>query len=79
MPHNGTVVEMGFTRTDTDNSGFQITADGAVLFTEFSTSLANIVTNINADVSANQVIAIKNNGPNDVSDVSGWIKIKLRG
>jgi len=79
MPHNGTIVAMGYTRSDTDSAGFEVVASGVSKFTNTSTATSDVIIDINVDVSASDIIAIRNAGANDTSDVSGWVKIKLRG
>lgn len=79
MPFNGTIVAMGYTRSDSDNANFEITSNGVTVATVNSTVVSGLSVNLNADVSSGNIIGVKNNGPNETSDVMGWVKIKFRG
>lgn len=79
LPFNGTIVSFGYTRTDTDSSVFGIAENGTVVSTVSSAAISGTSLDLDVNVTAGNVISVKNNGPNDTSDATGWVRIKFRG
>ena len=75
----GTVVAMGYTRSDVDAATFEVVATGANITTLASAAIGGGSETLNADFNAGQVLAVRNQlGGNHTSDVVGWIKVKWR-
>ena len=78
-PHNGTVVEFGYTRTDTDVADFEVTADGVTVETINSSAVGGTDTTLDGDVDAGEVLAVRNKaGGNITSNVQAWTTLKWR-
>jgi hypothetical protein len=77
--HSGTVVAIGYTRTDNDAAVFQVTADGNEIAFISSSAVLGVDTTLNGDFSPNQVLGVLNkSGGNTVSNIIGWVKVKWR-
>jgi len=77
--HNGTVVDIQYTRDDADAATFEVLASGGSIGTLASIATNGGDPNFDSDFNANQVLAVKNQaGGNTTSDVVGWIKVKWR-
>ena len=78
-PFDGTVVEMGYTRQDTDAATFEITAGGTAVATLASAALKGKSVTLDGDFSADDVLAARNQtGGNTTSDVQLWFKVRWR-
>lgn len=76
---NGTVVAIGYTRSDIDVATFEITANGV----PFSSLASSVVSGTdlakNNDFNQNDILGVLNqSGGNTTSDVQGWFKIRWR-
>jgi hypothetical protein len=80
-PHNGTIIGLGYTRTDTDSATFEVVAGGTLITgaTLASTAIGGSVTTINGDFSSTNVLAARNqSGGNTTSNVAGWVRLRWR-
>jgi hypothetical protein len=80
-PHNGTIIGLGYTRTDTDSATFEVVASGTLITgaTLASTAIGGSVTTINGDFSSTNVLAARNqSGGNTTSNVAGWVRLRWR-
>jgi len=79
VPHNGTLIGVGYTRTDTDAATFEIQDDGVSLGTLASAAVAGSVMALNGDFAASSVLsALNQTGSATTSGVLGWFKVKWR-
>jgi hypothetical protein len=77
--HSGTIVAVGYTRSDSDAAVFQITADGTEIAFISSSAVEGVDTALDADFAPDQVLGVLNKtGGNTVSNVVGWAKVKWR-
>lgn len=76
---SGTVVSLGYTRTDADAATFEITSNGATIASVASSATGGRDITLNANFSFGQVLAARNAAAGNVtSDVVGWIRVKWR-
>lgn len=76
---SGTVVSIGYTRTDSDAATFEIVADGTNVVTVASTATGGRDITLNGDFTFGQVLAARNAaGGNATSDVIAYIRVKWR-
>jgi hypothetical protein len=75
---NGTVVSLGYTRTDTDAASFAVTAAGSTIASVASTALKGFNNGLNGDFSQDDVLAIRNDGANALSNGIVWARVKWR-
>lgn len=76
---DGTVVSIGYTRTDSDAATFEVTADGAAVASLASAATTGIDTTTNSDFSSGDILAVRNAaGGSTTSNVQGWVRIKWR-
>jgi len=76
---SGTVVSLGYTRTDSDSATFDIVADGASITTIGSSATSGRDVTLNADFTFNQVLAALNQaGSNTTSNVIAYLRVKWR-
>ena len=78
---SGTVVSLGYTRSDSDQAVFDIVQDGTSIATVSSTATGGRDVTINADFTFGDVLAVLNQagaGNNPTSNVIGWIRVKWR-
>jgi hypothetical protein len=79
---NGTVIGIGYTRTDNDSATFEVTAGGTLI--TGAVLLSNLVTNgktkiLNSDFSEDDILGVRNqSGGNTTSNVNGWVRVKWR-
>jgi hypothetical protein len=81
MPHNGTVVAAGYTRTDTDLAVVDFVEGGTSRATQTMTAAVTtgVVTNLDGDFTAAGILAAANQtGGNTTSNVTGWVKVRFR-
>lgn len=78
---NGTVIGIGYTRTDTDSATFEVVAGGTLITGAVlaSTALNGKTKILNSDFSENNILAVRNQaGGNTTSNVHGWVRVKWR-
>ncbi len=76
---DGTVVAIGYTRTDTDAATFEITAGGVTVASLASSSVIGGSSAIDGDFSQFDILGARNaSGGNTVSNVHGWVRIRWR-
>jgi len=79
LPHNATVVAMGYTRTDTDAATFEVMDDGASVATLASSAASGKSTALNVDIASDSVLSLRNqSGGNTTSGVQAWVKVRWR-
>jgi len=78
---SGTVVSLGYTRSDSDAATFDVVRGGVSIATVASAAIAGRDITLNADFTFGDVLAVLNQaggGNNPTSDVIGWIRVKWR-
>jgi len=76
---NGTVVAFGYTRADVDAATFDVTANGAAIFSLASAAVAGGSTTANANFAQNQILALANQaGSNITTNVIAWVRVRWR-
>lgn len=77
--HNGTIVALGYSRTDTDSADFEVTAGGSTITTVNSAAISGSEVTTNNNFSSGDILAVRNkSGGNATSNVQVWIKMKWR-
>lgn len=77
--YNGTVIGLGYTRSDSDSATFEIVSNGSVIDSLLSSSLSGGSLSLDGDFSSGEILAIRNSSiGNATTNVQGWIKIKWR-
>lgn len=77
----GTIVALGWTRNDSDNTTLEVTEDGITIASVISAATTGDDKSLNGDFDASSVIGVRNGdnpGDNTTNSVAGWIAIKLR-
>lgn len=78
-PHDGTVVGLGYTRSDSDSATFEVTADGTSIATLASTATSGKSVALDGDFDEDGVLAAKNqSGGRATTRVQGWFKVRWR-
>ncbi len=76
---SGTVVSLGYTRTDSDAATFEIVADGTQISILASAAIAGRSVVLDADFTFNQVLAARNlSSGATTSDVVAWVRVRWR-
>jgi len=75
---SGTVVALGYTRSNTDATVFDLVQDGASIATVASSALSGRDITLNADFTFGDILAALNTGANTASNVIAWIQVKWR-
>jgi hypothetical protein len=76
---SGTIVSLGYTRTDADAATFELVADGVAIGTVASAATGGRDITLNADFTFGQILAARNQfGGNTTSDVVAWVRGKWR-
>jgi hypothetical protein len=76
---NGTVVSLGYTRTDNDAATFEVTANGSSVASLLSEAVSGRSTSLNGDFNQGAVLAIRNAaGGNTTSNVAGTVRVRWR-
>jgi hypothetical protein len=76
---SGTIVSLGYTRTDSDSATFSIAEDGIIIASVASSAVGGRDVTLNADFTFNKVLAALNQaGGNTTSDVIAYIRVKWR-
>lgn len=78
MPHDGTIVALGYTRTDSDAATFDVVEGGTSRATLASSATSGKSNTLNGDFSEDGILAMRNTGANVTSNVIGWVKVKWR-
>lgn len=79
MPHNGTIVALGYTRSDSDAATFDVVEGGTSRATVASAATSGGSTTLNGNFTAGGILAVLNQaGGNTTSDVVAWVKVKWR-
>ncbi len=79
MPENGTIVALGYTRSDTDAATFDVVEGGTSRATLASSATSGRSTALDGDFSQGGILAIQNQAAGaTTSDVMGWVKVKFR-
>lgn len=77
--HNGTIVELGYTRSDSDSATFDVVEGGVSRATLASTATSGGSTSLDGNFSSGGILAVLNqSGGNVTSDVSGYVVIRFR-
>ena len=77
--HNGTVVALGYTRSDSDYARFQVRASGSTISWEDSTDTEGVVNDLDDNFDQDDVLSVRNSGGgNTTSNVQGWITVRWR-
>jgi hypothetical protein len=80
MADAGTIVALGYSRTDTDAATFDVVEGGTSRATVPSAATSGSDRTLNGDFSAGGILAVQNQaGGNATSNVIGWVKVKFRG
>ena len=78
-PYAGTIVEAGYTRTDTDAAVFDFVEGGTSRDTLATAALAGGDNTLDGDFSAGGILAVQNTaGGNATSNVMAWFKVRFR-
>jgi len=78
-PYAGTIVGLGWTRSDTDAATFDVVEGGTSRATVAHSAVSGTSNALNGNFSAGGVIAVLNqSGGNVTSDVMAWVKLKWR-
>lgn len=78
-PYNGTVVALGYTRTDSDAATFEVTAGGSTVASLASSATKGKSVALDGNFSADAVMAIRNaSGGNITSNVQVWVRMRWR-
>lgn len=79
MPHDGTVVGLGYTRSDSDAATFEVVEGGTNVATLASSANSGKSNALDGDFSEDGILAVRNaSGGNRTRDVSGWVKVRWR-
>ena len=79
MPSAGTIVGLGYTRTDSDAATFDVVEGGTSRATLATAAVAGGSNALDGDFSANGILAVQNQaGGNTVSNVMAWVKVRFR-
>lgn len=76
---DGTIVALGYTRSDTDAATFEVVEDGSAIAELASSAAVGTDVTLDGDFSAGGVISLRNKtGGNTTSDVQCWITLRWR-
>jgi len=79
MPHAGTIVGLGYSRTDSDSATFDVVEGGTSRATLATAATSGKSNALDGDFSEDGILAIQNQaGGNPTSDVMGWVKVRWR-
>lgn len=74
----GTVVALGYTRSDSDASSWQVTSNGSTISTVATSATSGQSTVLNNNFVQGAVLGIRNGGANTMSNTTVWVRIKWR-
>jgi hypothetical protein len=76
---DGTIVALGYTRTDSDSVTFEVTEDGTSISTLASTATSGYTLSLNDDFSQGSILGVRNQtGGNVIQEAHGWVRLKWR-
>jgi hypothetical protein len=76
---NGTVVSLGYTRSNTTSTTFEVTADGVAISTLASAATSGYTVSLNNDFSQGDVLGVRNQSGGGIArDIQGWVRVKWR-
>ena len=79
MPHNGTIVALGYTRSDSDAATFDVVEGGTSRATLASAATSGVSTSLDGNFSAGGILAVLNQaGGNTTTNVIAWVKVRFR-
>jgi hypothetical protein len=76
--YDGTVVSIGYTRGDTDSATIAVTEAGTTIASLASTATSGVSNTINGDFSSGNILGVRNDGPNALTDGIVWVRLKWR-
>jgi hypothetical protein len=76
--YDGTVVALGYPRTDTDAASFAVTAAGSTISSVASTATSGQATGLDGDFTQGAVLGLRNDGANSLSNGIVWARVKWR-
>lgn len=74
----GTIVSLGYTRSDSDAASFAVTDAGTTIATVASSAVSGQDTTLDGDFSQGGVIGMRNDGANSLSNGIVWARVKWR-
>ena len=75
---DGTVVSLGYTRSDIDAASFAVTEDGTTIASVASTAVSGRDVTLDGDFAEGGVLALRNDGANALSNGIVWARVKWR-
>jgi len=79
MPHNGCIVGLGYTRSDSDAATFAVMESGVSRATLATAATSGVSNALDGDVTAGGILEVMNQAAsNTTSDVMGWVKVRWR-
>lgn len=76
---SGTIVSLGYTRSNLAASTFEIMRNGVVIASVGSAAISGRDITLNADFTFGDVLAVRNRNPGGITqDVVGWLRMKWR-
>ena len=75
---DGTIVSLGYTRTDTDAASFAVTSGASTIASVASTAISGQDTTLDGDFVQGAIVGIRNDGANALSNGIVWCRLKWR-
>jgi hypothetical protein len=76
---NGTVISLGYTRSDSDSASFEVTADGATVASLLSTAVSGRSNTLDGNFNQGEILAVRNSATGNVtSNVAGTVRVRWR-
>jgi hypothetical protein len=75
---NGTIVAFGYSRDDTDSAPFEVVEGGVLRASVASAAVSGRDSSLNADISQNGILAVRNGGTNAASNANGYVQVRWR-
>lgn len=76
--YNGTIVALGYTRTDSDASSWQVTSNGSTIATVATSATSGQSNSLDANFNQGNILGIRNGGVNAMSNTIVWVRVKWR-
>jgi hypothetical protein len=76
--HDGTVVSIGYTRDDTDAASIAVTENGSTVSSLASTAISGVDNTKNDDFTGGNILAVRNDGANALTNGIAWVRLKWR-
>lgn len=76
--YNGTVVGLGYTRSDSDASSWQVTSNGSTISTIATSATVGQSNTLNDNFNQGSVLGIRNGGANSMSNTIVWVRVRWR-